>query len=388
MNKINFYNLVIIIAAVICAVFLYNIAAEFLHDRTLERILSAELAVNKISGRDLVGKIRHAYIEKRYWVSDSFSFDDFEKKFQRSLEKAGFKLLSSARVVKKNIVRDPKESREEAYFLIAERSSDMPIFRLTLIHRIHPKPAPQPAAKVPVTAVPETKPAQAPGTEESVYTHPKMAVVLDDWGYNTNNLDAILKVGKPITLSILPGLPYSTLIARKAKERGLEVIVHMPMEPKAKIKLEMATLRADMTEDEIRSNLSKAFQSVPNAVGISNHEGSKATEDRKLMKVVFLELKKNNMFFLDSLVTNYSVCETEAKEAGVKFVKRSVFLDNENNPEYIKGQFEKAINLAIKTGSAVAIGHDRPVSVAVLKEMIPVIEAKGIEITYVSNLAR
>jgi len=372
MNRINFYNLIVIIAAVICVVFLYNVVSEFLHDRALMRVVSDELAANKVSNKDLVGKVKHFYIEKRYWVSDSFSFDDFEKRLQRSLDKAGFKLLSTSRSIKEIVVRGARESREEVSFLIAERSSSTPIFRLTLIHRIPLKPSP----KVPA---PEVKP---------VPPRPKIAIVLDDWGYNTKNLDAILQIDRPVTLSILPGLPYSTLIAQKAKERGLGVILHMPMEPKAKIRLELTTLYTVMTEDEIRNNLSQAFKSVPNADGISNHEGSKATEDRRLMRIVFGELKKNNMFFLDSLVTNYSVCESVAREAGVRFVKRSIFLDNDNDPVYIKKQFEKAMDLALKKGGAVAIGHDRPNTIAVFKEMIPLIEAKGIEIAYVSNLAR
>ncbi|MDD4878900.1 MAG: divergent polysaccharide deacetylase family protein [Candidatus Omnitrophica bacterium] len=364
MNKINIRGLMIVIASVICAVFLFNAAKDLFHDRTLERILSAELAAGKVSNKDLVGKVKHAYLEKRYWVPDSFSFDDFEKRLGRSLDKAGFKLLPVSKTVKESAVKGRKEFREEASFPVAERSSSNPIFRLTLIRRVTPKPAP-----------PKPK-------------RPKLAIVLDDWGYNTKNLEALLQIDEPLTVSVLPDLPYSTLIAQKAKERGFEVILHMPMEPKAKMKLELMTLRTDMSENEIQAGLSKALLTVPGAAGVNNHEGSKATEDRRFMKIVFGELKKNNMFFLDSLVTNYSACEQTAKTAGVRFVKRSVFLDNESDPAYIKKQLESAMALALKNGSAVAIGHDRPNTIAVLKEAIPLIESKGIEMTYVSELAR
>jgi polysaccharide deacetylase 2 family uncharacterized protein YibQ len=371
-KKNNAYNAVVIIAAVICAAFIFNAAKDLLHDRTVERVLSTELAASKVSDKDLVGKVKHVYIEKRYWVSDSFPFDDFEKRLQRALDKAGFKVLSISRALKEGITKGKREQREEVSFLVAERSSSNPVFRLTLIHRI--------AAAKPVPRPPEVKP--------SPLARPKLAIVLDDWGYNTKNLDAVLQVGGPVTLSVLPGLPYSTLIAQKAKERGFEIMIHMPMEPKAKIRLELTTLRTDMNEEEIRSNLTKAFQSVPGAVGMNNHEGSKATEDRKLMDVVFGELKKNGMFFMDSVVTNDSICEPAAKEAGVKFIKRSIFLDNESDPAYIKKQFEKAVSLALKTGYAVAIGHDRPNTVAAVKEMVPVIEEKGIDMVFVSSLAR
>lgn len=381
MNRINIRNIIFVTAAVICAAFLFNAARELFHDRTIERILYAELAAGNVSNKDMVGKVKHVYLEKRYWVPDSFSFDDFERRLGKSLGKAGFKLLPVSKTVKESAVKGRKELREEASFLIAERPSSNPVFRLTLIRRVPAIPAP-PAPKPPaIPTPPEVKPSP-------VTPRPKLAIVLDDWGYNTKNLDALLQLDMPLTVSVLPDLPYSILIAQKAKERGFEVILHMPMEPKAKMRLELTTLRTDMSEKEIQAGFSKALQTVPGAAGVNNHEGSKATEDRRFMRVVFGELKKNNMFFLDSLVTNYSACERVARETGVRFVKRSVFLDNESDPAYIKKQLEKAIALAIKNGGAVAIGHDRPNTIAVLKEMIPVIESKSIEMVYVSNLVR
>ncbi|MDO8525853.1 MAG: hypothetical protein Q7S07_05135, partial [Candidatus Omnitrophota bacterium] len=108
MNRINPYNLVVIIAVVICAVFFFNVSRDLLHDRTLEHILSSELAASKVSNRDLVGKVKHVYLEKRYWISDSFSFGDFEKRLQKSLNRAGFKLLSVSKTVKENAVKGGK----------------------------------------------------------------------------------------------------------------------------------------------------------------------------------------------------------------------------------------------------------------------------------------
>ena len=390
MKRANPRKIAVIAAAVIGAALLFNVSRDLIHDRTLENILSGELAASKVSGKDLVGKVKHVYIEKRYWVNSSFSADDFGKRLQKSLDRSGFKLLSTARAIKETTAKGKTEAREEISFLIAERSSNNPIFRLTFIRSkagLKPSPTPPSAPATPAVLPPEPKPTPSPAAKPEI-SRPQLAIVLDDWGYNTKNLDAIFQVNKPLTLSVLPDLPYSAVIAQKAKEHGFEVIIHMPMEPKAKIRLELTTLYTAMSDDEIRANLAKALQSIPEADGISNHEGSKATEDRRLMRVVFGELKKNNMFLLDSLVTNYSVCESVAKETGVKFVKRSIFLDNDSDPVYIKKQFDKAIGLALKNGYAVAIGHDRPNTIAVLREMIPAIEEKGIEITYVSNLAR
>jgi len=377
MKRNVLYNLIVILAAVICLLLGFNLATLIFQNKALDKVISLELARNKISGRDMVGKVRHVYIEKRYWVSDSFSFEDFGRTLEKSLDKAGFHLLSISKSSKASIINGKKELREEVSYLISERVTNTPIFRLTLIRKVPYRPPP--AAK----AVP---PSKVPSPPEKA--KPKVAIVLDDWGYNIKNLNAVLEINKPMNLSILPGLPYSAFVANKAREHNFEVILHMPMEPKAKMRLELSTLYTTMSDDEIRLNLAKALESVPHAKGISNHEGSKATRDQRLIKVVFAELKKDNLFFLDSLVTNDSACESLAVEMKIKFAKRSIFLDNESSPAYIRKQFEKLIDLAVKNGKAVGIGHDRPNTIAILKEMIPRLEENGIELTYISELAK
>jgi uncharacterized protein len=379
MKRNILYNLIVILAAAICFLLGFNLATSGLQNKALEKAVSTELARNKISKRDLVGKVKHIYIEKRYWVSESFPFEDFGRALGRSLERKGFRLSSV--VAKSSAVKGQKELREETSYLISERAAGDPIFRLTLIRKVpHRLP---PAAKAP----PAEKEKPVP-FEQKAPAKPKIAIVLDDWGYNTKNVNGLMEIEKPITLSILPDLPYSAFVANKARESNFEVILHMPMEPKARMRLEAGTLFTVMDDDEIRSNLAKALESVPYAKGVSNHEGSKATEDGRLMRVVFGELKNESLFFMDSFVTNDSVCESLAKEMKVRFAKRDVFLDNESGPAYIKKQFVKLIDLAAKNGGAVGIGHDRPNTIAVLKEMIPRIEEKGIELTYISELAK
>lgn len=360
MKRINPHSIIVLAAAAICVAFIYNLTVNFLEERALDKIVSGELSSAKISAKDMVGKLKHVYIEKRYWVKDDFPFSEFRGRLEKALKKNGFIINSELRVMKRISIKGKEEAREEVSYVITEPHSSIPLLRLTLIHRIS---------------------GVAPA-------RPRIAIVLDDWGYNTNNLEEVLQISKPITLSILPNLPYSTTVANKAKERGFEVIMHMPMEPKAKMRLEIATLYTTMSDDEIRSTFNRSLQTVPDAAGISNHEGSRATEDMRLMAVLFGELKKNDMFFLDSLVTNDSVGEYLAKKTGVRFAKRSTFLDNESNPDYIKKQFEKAVGLALRKGDVIAIGHDKANTIAVLREMVPKLEERGVDLVPVSKLAR
>lgn len=216
----------------------------------------------------------------------------------------------------------------------------------------------------------------------------RAAVVLDDWGYNTRNISALLRLGEPITISVLPNLPFSKRIAQEAHSSGIEVVLHLPLEAHdSKKSPEKTTIYAYMKRKDVLATLQKAVESVPNIKGVSNHMGSKATEDEKLMRLLFGEFKKKNLYFLDSLVTNNSVCKQAADQAGVKFAQRSVFLDNNKDIEYIKGQLRQLLQLAKQEKTAIGIGHDRALTIRAIKDMLPEFQAEGVELVYVSELA-
>ena len=216
----------------------------------------------------------------------------------------------------------------------------------------------------------------------------EIAIVLDDWGYNASHLSLLEEINSPITVAILPFLPYSKTVAKFAKQHNIGIIIHMPMEPKEQEKhvLEANTLKTNMSEGKIVTLLDDAFINIAYAQGINNHMGSLATENRKLMGIVFKQLKKRKKFFLDSYVTNNSVCKELAKNNGVRFAKRSIFLDNSSNSAYIRGQLMELASEAETKGSAIGIGHDRKNTLLVLKDVVPQLEKEGYRFVLVSEL--
>jgi len=216
----------------------------------------------------------------------------------------------------------------------------------------------------------------------------KIAIVIDDWGYHLNNLETAKSIKQPLTCAVLPNLKNSSLVAKKLKNSGFEIILHLPMQPKEKFKLEVNTITLAMNPGQISSILDKDLVSVKYAKGVSNHMGSGVTENKKIMEIILTRVKKHKLYFLDSYVTAGSVCGELAKNIGVKFAKRDVFLDNQNDPEYIKAQLLKLKNLAAKQGSAIGIGHDRKNTLAILKEIIPQLVKDGYKFVYVSELVQ
>lgn len=221
------------------------------------------------------------------------------------------------------------------------------------------------------------------------FNNPKVAIVIDDFGYNMNNLDELFAAKMPVTFSILPHLAYSRRVADMARSKGYEVILHQPLEAIDKsAPAEADTIKTGMDEKEVISILEKDMASVPGLRGISNHQGSKGTEDKNLMTVIIGDLKKKKLYYFDSLVTYRSVCRDVAKSLGVPYAKRDMFLDNSTTPEYIEKQVVALRRFAFRKGSAIAVCHDRKNTIAVLARMMPELADEGIIFVTLSDMVK
>ena len=216
----------------------------------------------------------------------------------------------------------------------------------------------------------------------------RIAIVIDDWGYSLNNLPIVEQIKQPLTCAILPGLKNSNPVMQKLNNLGFEIILHLPMEPKEKYNLENNTITSSMDAEEIKRIFAKDLSIVTFAKGISNHMGSRVTEDSKASSLVMTEVKKRRLYFFDSFVTNQSVCPVLARKIKIRFAKRDVFLDNQNDFGYIKGQLMKLKNLARRRGMAIGIGHDRKNTLLVLREMLGQLEKEGYKFVFLSQVVK
>jgi len=217
---------------------------------------------------------------------------------------------------------------------------------------------------------------------------PQAAIILDDFGYNINNLERARELYLPVTISVLPNLKASRQTADLARAAGFEVMLHLPMSPRKSVRLEKKTISSEMSADEIKQQIENDLSSIGPVSGVNNHMGSLATADPVLMKEVLSNLKGRNLFFVDSVTGPNSVVFKTARELGIDAARRDVFLDNENDPEYIKGQIRKLIQKALKNGRAIGIGHDRPGTITAIKEMLPEFEKAGVSLVPVSRLVK
>ena len=198
----------------------------------------------------------------------------------------------------------------------------------------------------------------------------KLAIVIDDFGYRPQTENQVIRMPATISVAVLPNAPHAREMATKAHAAGHEVLIHLPMAPISKQPLEKDTLRPDMSSAEIERIIREAVNKVPYAVGLNNHMGSAMTSSLFGMQKVMQALEQYNLYFLDSVTIGNTQAMRAAAGTGVKVIKRKVFLDDTQNEADIRYQFNRAINLARRNGSAIAIGHPHPTTVRVLQQMV------------------
>lgn len=222
----------------------------------------------------------------------------------------------------------------------------------------------------------------------------RVALIIDDLGYRQNKgTDDILAMDLPLTLAIMPNMPDSRRLAEEAHRRGLEVIVHLPMEPNAGDPgwLPPGAIMTGFGSEEIKSRVRRALEDVPYAVGANNHMGSRATADRRVMEAVFSVLRDENMFFLNSRTAPPETVRKAAAVTGLPLLERDVFLDEVNSLPAIKRQLALLRDLALKKGTAIGIGHVGPQgqnTARAIREMAPLMEQAGVRLVPLSELAR
>ena len=226
------------------------------------------------------------------------------------------------------------------------------------------------------------QPAKVPDTEE---LEASLVIIIDDLGHQLQRGREAVDLPGPVTLAVLPHTPFGPELARRAFERGQEVMLHAPMSNIADKPLGDGALTAELDETEFRRRLEAALAEVPHVRGVNNHMGSHLTQQGRQMAWLMQVLRQHQLYFVDSRTSHLTVAARTAEAAGIPHLSRNVFLDNQRDIEAIRERFERALALARETGVAVAIGHPYPETLEYLAETLPGLAKQGIHLLHVSE---
>lgn len=219
-----------------------------------------------------------------------------------------------------------------------------------------------------------------------------IALVIDDLGNQEEGTDELLTLGIPITVAVMPFRPFSKKDAEEAHKRGMEVILHVPMEPvKGKPEwLGPKGITTQLSNEQIWERLQEGLNEIPHVVGMNNHMGSKAMADQRVVTVLLEFAKDKKLFFLDSKTTMKSAASQIAKDLEVCYFERDVFLDHVKHKKEIRKSLEELGDIALNRGYAIGIGHvgeqGGKITMEQIKSMIPILEKRGIQFIHLSQI--
>jgi len=220
---------------------------------------------------------------------------------------------------------------------------------------------------------------------------PAISIIIDDIGYRIHDDLRAIAIPGPIACAIMPLSPYAQKMSRLASKNGKLVLLHLPMESVTREKnhlLGPGALMLGMTRDQFMHTLNIDLNSLPEAVGVNNHMGSLLTSSHGRMEWLMKSLKQNNKFYIDSMTSRLSVASQTARENSVPYLKRDVFLDNEQNQPYIMSQLAELVRLAKTRGWAVGIGHPHPETIQVLTRELQNLDKYGVRLVSLTDLMK
>jgi polysaccharide deacetylase 2 family uncharacterized protein YibQ len=216
----------------------------------------------------------------------------------------------------------------------------------------------------------------------------KVAIIIDDMGYNLDTIQEICSFQKPLTVSILPFSPFAQETALIAHQNNLEVMLHLPLESVNNNSENDITglIHSSMSAEEIRRTLDTSLEQIPYIKGVNNHMGSRITSNEIFMNIILDTLKEQDLFFVDSRTTTRSIAYDAAQRMKIPSAYRHVFLDGKNQEDYIKGKLIELFRLAQKNEQAVGICHPIDETLKVLRENLHLADKYELDLVFVSQI--
>ena len=212
----------------------------------------------------------------------------------------------------------------------------------------------------------------------------QLAIVIDDMGYSRDVGDRVLALPSAVSIAVLPFTPQAMSLATHSQAIGMDVLLHQPLESEDQSIRTARTLTLSMSPEDIKRELKAALKSIPGVKGVSNHTGSRFTQDVPSMNALMSVISSHGLFFLDSRTTARTVAMRIATDWGVPAVRRDVFLDHDRQLEAIDAAFRRAITIANDRGYAIIIAHPHDITLQFLEKRLPTLQ--GTTLVPVSSL--
>ena len=217
----------------------------------------------------------------------------------------------------------------------------------------------------------------------SVKGRAKLVLIIDDVA-TFEHASMIKSLGLKITPSIFPATkthPDTPSIARSFEF----YMIHLPMQAKHFDSPEIGTLTINESFESMLEKIKKIRKDFPRAKYTNNHTGSRFTSDYDAMDKAYRALIEQGFVFVDSKTIAQTAVARAAKKYNQPYISRDIFLDDDPSAAAVRRELVAAVNLAKKRGYAIAIGHPKKNTIAVIKASKNNI-LKDVEVVYLKDI--
>ena len=217
----------------------------------------------------------------------------------------------------------------------------------------------------------------------SVKGRAKLVLIIDDVA-TFEHASMVKSIGLKITPSIFPATkthPDTPNIARTFEF----YMIHLPMQAKHFDSPEIGTLTVNESFESMHEKIKKIRKDFPRAKYTNNHTGSRFTSDYDAMDKAYRALIEQGFIFVDSKTIAQTAVARAAKKYNQPYISRDIFLDDDPSASAVRRELIAAVNLAKKRGYAIAIGHPKKNTIAVIKASKNNI-LKDVEVVYLKDI--
>jgi len=217
----------------------------------------------------------------------------------------------------------------------------------------------------------------------------RIAIVINGLGQSSSATKTALDaLPAAITLGFVPYAADAQNWVAKARERGHEVLLQIPMEsldfPESD--LGPQTLRSGQDEESNIQRLSWAMSRFTGYAGVTNLLGQRFLTDSEALSPVLTYLNRRGLYFFDNGAASQSVAPMVASQVAIPAAQSGPALDGVQNPSEIDRRLSELETQARANGTAVGSAFLYPATVARIAAWAKGLEARGFVLVPVSAI--